>query len=479
MISVDLTGRVLGGRYRIERRLGAGGMGVVYEGLQLDLGRRVAIKVLEEIDDESLGRFRDEAMLAASLVHPNVVGVNDLGGGENGEPPFIVMELLEGLSLADLLAREGKLPLARAQSIASQILSALEAAHGARIIHRDIKPSNIWVTSVDDRDHVKVLDFGIARMIDDTRRRTHTGSFIGTPSYMAPEVVLGADASVRSDIFAVGVVIYRMLSGAAPFKQNESAALVTPPDLRRNAPEVPASIADVVMRSLARHPEDRPASARELRAALKTTAPRAPTPERERSRTPFVAALGTTLALGAAAIVFVATRPPALHALSPFTGPSLAVDASAPPIVDEVDADTPATTTTTATADAAVRVRQCLCKDEYGTVLCAKRGKARCECYTDPPDRSILCETNGAVCTSFTREVVGFDGDACRGWTYGTNPRIDPPAASSHPLDERAGKLWGCNQCPVPEWRQGTQGAKCTGIGGRAHETTPGTLFCK
>ena len=476
MISVDLTGRVLGGRYRIERRLGAGGMGVVYEGLQLDLGRRVAVKVLEEIDEESLGRFRDEAMLAAALVHPNVVAVNDLGGGENDEPPFIVMELLEGLSLADLVAREGKLPLARAQSIASQILAALEVAHGARIIHRDIKPSNIWVTPVDERDHVKVLDFGIARMLDDTRRRTHTGSFIGTPSYMAPEVILGVDASASSDIFAVGVVLYRMLSGISPFKQTESAALVVPPDLRKLAPEVPAPIASAVMRALARKPEARFESARAMRDAIR---PRpvvvSPLPEK-RSGAPFAIALGATLVAGASAFGWLMAHGEKPRTLVPFGFPSLAVDAGVPPIHD-VAADVVAEAGPAILGDAGPQLRQCICKDEYGSGLCSKRGKARCECFS--ADRSILCENNLPRCSSFTREVVGVDGDPCRGWTYGTNPAVDPPGMSSHPLTEHDGKLWGCSQCPTPDWRWGTPGGKCTGFAGPTLEPMAGILSCK
>jgi serine/threonine protein kinase len=187
-------GQVLGGRYRIGRLLGEGGMGAVYEAHQLDLGRPVAIKVLSgslRADAEALTRFEREARLAASIGHANIVAVHDLGKTDDGIP-FIVMELLHGLPLAALLRVAAPLPFLRLAGIIDQVLAALEAAHAKGIIHRDIKPENIFVSPADEGDHVTVLDFGVSKVtgsVEKSLKLTRTGTVLGIrsgPSITAP-----------------------------------------------------------------------------------------------------------------------------------------------------------------------------------------------------------------------------------------------------------------------------------------------------
>jgi serine/threonine-protein kinase len=193
-------GTLLGGRYRIETLVGEGGMGAVYEAVQQDLDRRVALKILHEhlTDDVELrSRFQREARVVAMLGHPNVVQISDFQA-RDGEPPFFVMELLHGENLRDLLKRAQLLPPERVAYIAVQVLSALEAAHRASVVHRDIKPDNIFLERTDVQvDIVKVLDFGVAKLLGrDDMKLTREGLVVGTLSYMAPEQALG-DRSPR------------------------------------------------------------------------------------------------------------------------------------------------------------------------------------------------------------------------------------------------------------------------------------------
>ena len=270
----QLVGRTLGQRYRLERILGMGGMGAVFEATQLDLGRSVAVKVLLDVDPHGIARLRQEALTAGSLRCPHVVTIFDFQAPA-GEPPFIVMELLPGRSLAQLLRQERSLAVPRATRIASQMLIGLEAAHQAGVIHRDVKPSNTWLVFGAGLDeHVKVLDFGIAKMLGDgSALVTTTGSVLGTPAYLAPEQLRGNPVDARADIHALGVVLFEMLSGARPWQATGPAIYAEilerqPPLLHAIAPHVPPALAQIVARALAKDPAARFQRASDLRDAL-------------------------------------------------------------------------------------------------------------------------------------------------------------------------------------------------------------------
>ena len=260
------------GTYRLISKLGAGGMGEVWRAEDTKLLRHVAIKILPQVmaqDPEWKERFVREARTIAQLNHPNIATIYSIE--EDSDPMFIAMELVEGESLAAKIAR-GPLAPSEAIRIASQTADALSEAHAKGIVHRDIKPDNILVA----RRLVKVLDFGIAKQIGGTDKATLTqgGMIIGTPHYMSPEQALGRSVDARTDIFALGVVLYEALSGKRPF----SGASVTetimqivmndPEDITTVAPSTPRGLADVVRRCLKKQPDERYASADDLIAAL-------------------------------------------------------------------------------------------------------------------------------------------------------------------------------------------------------------------
>jgi serine/threonine protein kinase len=264
--------------YRVTGKLGVGGMGVVYEAIDIRLGRPVALKFLpEELagDPEATRRLRREARTIAGLNHPNICTVYEIE--EHAGATFIVMERVEGTNLKTLMARTT--PSTREiVDIATQIARALEAAHTAGIVHRDIKPGNIVVAAAGT---VKVLDFGLARrfMLPDTGEfvvggSTMPGRPLGTVNYMAPERILQLPLDPRSDLFSLGVVIYEMATGRLPFGGASPSDTVTnileqdPPPLTALAPERPARLERIVSRLLAKRAEDRYQSARELAQAL-------------------------------------------------------------------------------------------------------------------------------------------------------------------------------------------------------------------
>ena len=272
-------GTLLGGRYRIETLVGEGGMGAVYEAVQQDLDRRVALKILHEHltqDVELRGRFQREARVVAMLGHPNVVQISDFQA-RDGEPPFFVMELLHGENLRDLLKRAQVLAPERACYIAVQVLSALEAAHRANVVHRDIKPDNIFLERTDvQADIVKVLDFGVAKLLgrDEGMKLTKSGLVVGTLSYMAPEQALGDPVDGRADLYSLAATMYLSLTGRKPFDGSTTAALLkkimneVPPSASRLRPEIPEKLSAVFDRALAKRPEDRFASAADMARAL-------------------------------------------------------------------------------------------------------------------------------------------------------------------------------------------------------------------
>ncbi|MGH2724676.1 MAG: protein kinase domain-containing protein [Actinomycetota bacterium] len=256
--------RTLAGRYELDRPLGSGGMGRVFLATDRVLGRSVAVKVLAPHlarDEHAVSRFRREARSAAGLAHPAIVSVYD-SGSENGWH-YLVMEHVEGRTLGQVLREEGLLLAGRAAEIAAELARALSEAHAAGIVHRDVKPGNVMVTPDGE---VKVVDFGIAGAVS-SDSATETAAILGTVSYLAPEQVRGRPADPRSDLYALGVVLYEMLTGRPPFVADAPLAVaykhveeapVPPSELN---PDVPPALEAVVMRALAKDPQQRYPSA--------------------------------------------------------------------------------------------------------------------------------------------------------------------------------------------------------------------------
>jgi serine/threonine-protein kinase len=270
-----LLGAVIDRRYEVEALIGQGGVGSVYRARHRELGRPFAIKVLRcELgsDSELRERFLREAETASRVVHPGIVRISDWGYLPDGRP-FYVMELLEGSSLRAVLARHGPLPPARAADIARRIAEALAAAHRAGIVHRDLKPDNVQLAP---DGSVKLVDFGVAIAVDSSAQQGRSRVAFGTPHYMSPEQAAGDPVDGRADLYALGVVLYEMLTGRVPFDapthaevlgQQRSAAPVPP----SRAPGVTAPLGEleaVVLRCLAKHPDERFRSLGELLSAL-------------------------------------------------------------------------------------------------------------------------------------------------------------------------------------------------------------------
>jgi len=258
-------------RYQLMEPLGTGGMATVHKAKDQLLGRHVAVKRLLPhlaADPDAAERFRREAQSAAGLNHPGIVTVYDTAEDEKG--PYIVMELIEGETLASKVAREGPLGAAETAAIVRGAADALDHAHANGVVHRDIKPSNLIV---DDDGRVRLTDFGIARAMEDPTMVTSTGEVVGTLAYMAPETLAGEPATPASDIYSLGAVSYQMLSGRPPFEADNIGALVTrirdepPPPL---GPEVPSEIAAGVLRSLDKDPAMRPDTAAAYATSLLT-----------------------------------------------------------------------------------------------------------------------------------------------------------------------------------------------------------------
>jgi beta-lactam-binding protein with PASTA domain/tRNA A-37 threonylcarbamoyl transferase component Bud32 len=262
--SDTLINTLFDGRYRIVRKLGSGGMANVYLAEDEDLGRRVAIKILNERyanDDLFIERFRREAKSAAALSHPNIVSVYDRGEAEGTY--YIAMEVIEGRSLKELIMTRGPLPIAQALAYTHEILEALRFAHRHGIIHRDIKPHNILIG-----ERLKVTDFGIARA--GASQMTEAGSIMGTAQYLSPEQARGAPVTASSDLYSAAIVLYEMLTGKVPFTGDSAIEIAMkhlndppkPPSKIR--PEIPEKLDAVVLRALAKNPEDRYQTAEEF-----------------------------------------------------------------------------------------------------------------------------------------------------------------------------------------------------------------------
>jgi eukaryotic-like serine/threonine-protein kinase len=269
-LSDTLINMLFDGRYRIMRKLGSGGMADVYLAEDEELGRRVAIKILNDKyapDDQFVERFRREAKNAAGLSHPNIVSIYDRGEAEGTY--YIAMEYLDGRSLKELVVARGPLPIPDAIAATRQVLAALRFAHRKGVVHRDIKPHNVMA---DADGRLKVTDFGIARA--GVSQMTEAGSIIGTAQYLSPEQARGAPVDQRSDLYSMGVVLYEMLTGQVPFTGESPVEIAMkhlsdtprPPSLLR--PDIPPDLDMVVLRALAKNPEDRFQAAEEMDAEL-------------------------------------------------------------------------------------------------------------------------------------------------------------------------------------------------------------------
>jgi serine/threonine protein kinase len=259
-----------GGRYELVAALGVGGMGHVYRAIHHGLGKEIALKVLSGMSPELLARFHREAQAIARLDHPGCVRVLDFGVDTTGAP-YLAMELLDGVTLADEIARQGKLPLLRAVHLAQQLVAALAHAHAHGVIHRDVKPGNVMLARGGSR--AVLIDFGLASLRD-APALTGAGMAMGSPSYIAPERLLGHTQDARSDLYSAGVVLYEMLAGARPIV-GSSPREIMEHALHRPArplgalrPDVPPLLDALVRRALAKDPAKRFPDAEAMRSAL-------------------------------------------------------------------------------------------------------------------------------------------------------------------------------------------------------------------
>ena len=265
---------MLSGRYRLESKLGSGGMSTVYLALDEVLDRPVAVKLLHrEISDQpdQLERFRREARAAARLSHPNLVSVID--AGEDEGRPYIVFEYIEGRTLKRRVQEEGGLPIDEAVAYAIEIGRGLTAAHARKLVHRDVKPQNVLI---DPDGRAKVTDFGIARSLEQ-EGMTATGRVLGTTDYVSPEQAMGEDVDERSDVYSLGVVLYEMLVGDVPFRAETQVGVAMKhvnqplPDVQTRRPEVSASVAAVIDRATTKDPRDRYSTVAEMVRDLEAT----------------------------------------------------------------------------------------------------------------------------------------------------------------------------------------------------------------
>jgi serine/threonine protein kinase len=279
--STKLVGTTLQSRYRLSRLIGRGGMGAVYEAVQVALNKRVAVKVMSRdlsANEEALARFRREADVTSQLGHPHIVQVFDFGETATGEP-YLVMEYLDGEDLEQRLARVGRFSLAATVKVVKQVASALAATHARGIVHRDLKPGNVFLQKLEgEDDFVKVVDFGISKVHMATTRLTGDRAVLGTPGYMSPEQANGRidDIDRRTDEWSLACIAYEMLAGHPPFRGDDASAVIyqiiysRPSPVRASVPELPADVDQVLARALSKAQGERfatvPAFARALEA---------------------------------------------------------------------------------------------------------------------------------------------------------------------------------------------------------------------
>jgi predicted Ser/Thr protein kinase len=262
--------------YRIERRLGRGGMGIVYLAIEEALERKVALKLISPdaaSDEVFRTRFAHESRIAASIEHPNVVPI--YSAGEEEGIPYIAMRFVSGSDLGRRVAGGNRLEPAHAAALIAQVGNGLDAIHAAGLVHRDVKPANVLLSGREGAEHAYITDFGVARNVAETSGLTKTGRFIGTLDYVAPEQISGAKVDARSDVYALGCLLFKLLSGDVPFPKDDEAGRLyahlheSPPSPSVFAPEVPKELDEVVIRALSKDADDRYPSAGDLgRAAL-------------------------------------------------------------------------------------------------------------------------------------------------------------------------------------------------------------------
>jgi serine/threonine-protein kinase len=354
----SLIGQTIDERYRVEALLGEGGMGLVYRVIHTRLNKPLAIKVLRREntrDEEVLARFRREAESASAIGNQHIVDISDFGTLTDGSTYF-VMECLEGIDLIDAIDVAQRMPEDRAIPIALQVCRALGAAHAAGIIHRDLKPENVFLIRRNDTDDfVKVLDFGIAKVANGPKRLTRAGEVLGTPHYMSPEQCEGDNVDHRTDIYALGVLLYEMVTGHVPHDADTMMGILTkhmyedpiPPKLR--VPQVSVQLEQVIMRCLEKKPEHRYQTMREIEDDLQRvqtgqqpagpdtvtlTPTRPPRPERPRVSPIYLAGLGMavlalmgTLAMNA--YTHRRVEPERTDLAEPLAGPEVSVPAAA------------------------------------------------------------------------------------------------------------------------------------------------------
>jgi Leucine-rich repeat (LRR) protein/tRNA A-37 threonylcarbamoyl transferase component Bud32 len=351
----DEIGRL--GVYRVLKVLGSGGMGVVFQAEDVHLRRTVALKVMRPEaarKPRARERFLREARAAAALEHEHVVTIYQVG--EERGVPFLTMQWLKGMTLEEHLRRSGTLHVSEVPRLGRQIARGLAAAHARGLVHRDIKPANVWLEALPDepgglppRYRVKILDFGLARAADDDANLTQSGTVVGTPSHMAPEQARGEKVDSRCDLFSLGVVLYRLCTGRLPFGGKNTMAVLsalatdTPKPVGDLNPAVPAGLAELVMQLLAKHPVDRPGSAREVAdrlQAIEQAAARAAEPSPTKAAPPAPAPTPAARpmarrrwALVAAALVLLALLPPAYF----FGGQVIRIATNRGQLVIEVD----------------------------------------------------------------------------------------------------------------------------------------------
>src|SRR6266576_2182067 len=257
---MTVIGTLISDRFRLEEKVGAGGMSSVYRAFDPTLERWVAIKLMHRdisTDPDQLERFRREARAVASLSHPHIVTVIDAGEDEGA--PYIVFEYVDGETLKERIRSVGRLPVPEAVAYAIEIGRALSCAHGHRLVHRDVTPQNVLI---DPDGRAKVTDFGIARSLEQ-KGMTATGRVLGTTDYVSPEQAMGEDVDERSDVYSLGVVLYEMLTGDVPFRAETQVGVAMKhvnepmPDVQTKRPEVSAVVASVVDRSTTKDPRDR------------------------------------------------------------------------------------------------------------------------------------------------------------------------------------------------------------------------------
>jgi eukaryotic-like serine/threonine-protein kinase len=354
-LASSLIGTVLSGRYRLESKLGSGGMSTVYLARDITLERWVAAKVMHrEMSDQpdQIERFRREARAVAQLSHPNVVSVID--AGEDGGHPYIVFEYVDGETLKQRIERVGPLPVDEATAYAIEIGRGLAAAHSRRLVHRDVKPQNVLI---DSEGRAKVTDFGIARSLE-ADGLTQTGRVLGTTDYVSPEQAMGRGVDARTDIYSLGVLLYEMLTGTVPFTAETVVGVAMKhvnedmPDVQRRRPEVSSALAAVVERATAKDPKQRypdmASCLADLEGALEVEVVRSggahgqatsvldtvPKDKRKVLTTRRVSAAGVFLVLAATVAALLIT---ALTGKSNDSGPASAAPAGAP--VNIVDAE--------------------------------------------------------------------------------------------------------------------------------------------